>query len=79
MPYTLHNFYKFLYINAVNAEKKAQYFTYGDYSLSETEMDDMSKSGSGLSIRESLEGVYMLLGKGLFVFVVLWWLIKKIW
>jgi len=62
-----------------DSEKRAQYFTYGDYSLSETEMDDMSKSGSGLSIREKLEGVYKKLGKAFIGFVVLWWIIKKIW
>ena len=39
----------------------------------------MSKSGSGLSIRERLEDVYKVFGKTLFVFIVLWWVIKKIW
>lgn len=42
-------------------------------------MDDMSKSGSGLSIRENLEGVYKVIGKALIVFVIFWWFIKKIW
>lgn len=42
-------------------------------------MDDMSKSGSGLSIKENLEGVYRVLGKAFIVVVVIWWLIKRIW
>lgn len=65
--------------NFKKTEKRAQYFTYGDYSLSDTEMDDMSKSGAGLSIREKLESGYKSAAKVALCLVVLWIVVGRLW
>eukprot|EP01111_Echinosteliopsis_oligospora_P009394 TRINITY_DN273_c0_g1_i1.p1 TRINITY_DN273_c0_g1~~TRINITY_DN273_c0_g1_i1.p1 ORF type:complete len:153 (-),score=40.62 TRINITY_DN273_c0_g1_i1:162-620(-) len=50
-------------------EKRAAYFTYGDYSLDDVELEE-AKSGAGLPIKDLMENAHKIIGKAVAGLVV---------